>query len=106
MPKQEFKSAYERIKSYLAKSVTAENTEEITELSKDLDTLQDSMVKEEEEHTKTKDKLVDYVKNTAFKKETVEDDPEDDSPKTMEEAEKIALKKLMDSRKKNNKGEN
>ena len=99
MPKQEFKSAYERIKSYLAKSITAENTEEITGLSKDLDTLQDSMVKEEEEHTKTKDKLVDYVKNTAFKKETIEDDPEDDSPKTMEEAEKIALKKLMDSRK-------
>ena len=105
MPKQEFKSAYERIKSYLAKSLTAENTEEITELSKDLDTLQDFMVKEEEDHVKTKDKLVDYVKNTAFKKDDTVDEPVDDSPKTLEEAEKIALKKLMDSRK-NNKGEN
>ena len=45
MPSKEFKSAYEKIKSYLGKSLTAENTEEITDLSKELDTMNESMEK-------------------------------------------------------------
>lgn len=101
MPNQEFKSAYERVKSYLAKSLTADNTEEITNLGKDLDTMQQSMEKEEQDHTATKNKLVDYVKSTSFK---VDDnnptDPLDDSPKTMAEAEKIAMNKILENRKK------
>ena len=105
MRNEQFKSAYEKVKSYLAKSLTAENTDEVTSLAKDLDAMKDSMEKEESDHLDTKNKLVDFVKNTSFKS-TPEDnpDPVDDSPKTLKEAEEIAMKKLLDNRK-NKKGE-
>ena len=104
MKNEKFKNAYDKIKSFLASSLTAENTDEITKLSKDLDDMQDAMEKEEQDHLATKDKLVDYVKSTSFSKKTPDDIPEDDSPKSMEEAEEIALKQLLDNRK-NNKGD-
>ena len=103
MPSKEFKSAYEKIKSYLGKSLTAENTEEITDLSKELDIMNESMEKEEKDHTATKNKLVDYVKSTSFKVDEKSTDPIDDSPKTMAEAEKIAMEKLLENRKKKEK---
>ena len=99
MPNREFQTAYEKIKSYLGKSVTAENTDEITELAKDLDKMKESMESEEKDHTATKNKLVDYVKSTSFSVETKEDDPIDDAPKTMAQAQEIALKKILDKRK-------
>lgn len=104
MKNEKFKNAYDKIKSFLASSLTAENTDEITKLSNDLDAMQDAMEKEEQDHLATKDKLVDYVKSTSFSKKTPDDIPEDDSPKSMEEAEEIALKQLLDNRK-NNKGD-
>ena len=104
MPNEKFKSAYEKIKGYLGKSLTAENTDEITELGKDLDLMKESMEKEEKDHTETKNKLVDYVKSTSFKADDKPDDIVDDSPKTMGEAEEIAMKKLLEIRK-NKKGE-
>ena len=104
MPNEKFKSAYEKIKGYLGKSLTAENTDEITDLSKDLEVMKESMEKEEKEHTDTKNKLVDYVKSTSFKADDKSDDPVDDSPKTMGEAEEVAMKKLLEKRK-NKKGE-
>ena len=103
MPNEKFKSAYEKIKGYLGKSLTAENTDEITDLSKELDTMKESMEKEEKDHTETKNKLVDYVKSTSFKVDEKTEDPLDDSPKTMREAEEIAMKKLLDNRKKKDK---
>ena len=36
---KEFKSAFERVKAYLGKSLTADNTDEITGLSNDLETM-------------------------------------------------------------------
>ena len=104
MKNEKFKNAYDKIKSFLASSLTAENTDEITKLSNDLDAMQEAMEKEEQDHLATKDKLVDYVKSTSFSKKTPDDIPEDDSPKSMEEAEEIALKQLLDNRK-NNKGD-
>ena len=103
MKNEKFKNAYDKIKSFLASSLTAENTDEITKLSNDLDAMQEAMEKEEQDHLATKDKLVDYVKSTSFSKQPSKDIPEDDSPKSMEEAEEIALKQLLDNRK-NNKG--
>lgn len=101
MKNEKFKNAYDKIKSFLASSLTAENTDEITKLSNDLDAMQEAMEKEEQDHLATKDKLVDYVKSTSFSKKTPDDIPEDDSPKSMEEAEEIALKQLLDNRNKN-----
>lgn len=100
---EKFSIAYQKIKAFFAESLTAENTDAITALQKELDTMQVEMDQEEKSHLSTKNKLVEYVKNTQFK---VDDTPsiiEDDTPKSMKEAEDLALKMLLENRKKENK---
>ena len=96
---EKFNSAYEKLKAFLAESLTAENTDKITALSTELDTMKSEMDKEEKDHRETKNKLVDYVKNTSFAPNK-KDDPVDDSPKTLAEAKEFAMKQLLENRKK------
>ena len=99
---KEFKSAFERVKAYLGKSLTADNTDEITGLSNDLETMNQEMEKEESEHAKTKNKLVDFVRNTTFKADpSTPADPIDDTPKSIDEASDLALKQILKNRKEN-----
>lgn len=99
MKNEKFKTAFEKVKSYLASSLTADNTEEVTKISQELDVMNQAMEQEESDHLKTKDKLVDYVKSTSFKTDKLDDPVPDDSPKTMKEAEDIAMKELLKNRK-------
>lgn len=97
-----FNSAYEKLKSFLADSLTAENTDKITSLSSELEDMKQEMDKEELDHRETKNKLVDYVKNTSFKQES-KIDPVDDTPKSFEDAKRIAMENLIKNRKENQK---
>lgn len=98
-----FQSAYEKLKAFLSDSLTAENTDKVTSLSSELEVMKNEMDKEEKDHRETKNKLVDYVKSTSFKQDSTKVDPIDDEPKTFAEAQKIAMDKLMENRKKENK---
>lgn len=95
-----FNSAYEKLKAFLADSLNGDNTDKITSLSKDLEEMKTEMEREEKDHRETKNKLVDYVKNTSFKQENSSIDPVDESPKSLKEAQEIAMKQLLENRKK------
>lgn len=97
---QKFTSAYQKIKSFFADSLNAENTEQITALQQELDNMNQEMDQEEKNHQATKNKLVDYVKNTQFKVDSNIPSEIDDSPKSMKEAQEIAMKNLINNRKK------
>lgn len=94
-----FNNAYEKLKAFLADSLNGDNTDKITSLSKDLEEMKSEMEREEKDHKETKNKLVDYVKNTSFKQDSPSD-PVDESPKSLKEAQEIAMKQLLENRKK------
>ena len=100
---QKFTSAYQKIKAFFAESLNAENTEQITALTQELETMNQEMDQEEKNHQATKNKMVDYVKNTQFKVDSTIPSDIDDSPKSLNEAKDIALKELINNRKKENK---
>lgn len=97
---QKFTSAYQKIKAFFADSLNAENTEQITALQQELDNMNQEMDQEEKNHQATKNKLVDYVKNTQFKVDSNISSDIDDNPKSMKEAQDIAMKNLINNRKK------
>ncbi len=97
-----FKDSMNRISNLLKdKILTADNTDVIAELTQELDSLSDEHEKTEKELTSVKDKLVDVVKNTSFKKEEVEkeDKGETDEPMSIDEASDEALKEIFANRK-------
>lgn len=96
-----FKDSLNRISNLLKdKILTADNTDVIAELTQELDSLSDEHEKTEKELTSVKDKLVDVVKNTSFKKEEVEKDKgETDEPMSIDEASDEALKEIFANRK-------
>ena len=100
---QKFTSAYQKIKVFFAESLNAENTEQITALTQELENMNQEMDQEEKNHQATKNKLVDYVKNTQFKVDSNISSDIDDSPKSLNDAKEIALKELINNRKKENK---
>lgn len=96
-----FKDSMNRISNLLKdKILTADNTEIIAELTQELDSLSDEHEKTEKELTSVKDKLVDVVKNTSFKKEEVDnqDKGETDEPMSIDEASEEALNEILANR--------
>ena len=81
-----------KLKDGLKELLTAENTEAITSLDKELDTLVETHETSEKQLQEVKDKLVDVVKNTSFKG-APEDVTKTEEPLTIDEAiEKLASK--------------
>ena len=96
-----FKDSINRISNLLKdKILTADNTDVIAELTQELDSLSDEHEKTEKELTSVKDKLVDVVKNTSFKKEEVDnqDKGETDEPMSIDEASDEVLKEILANR--------
>ena len=89
----DFNELLSRIKSSLKDLTTADNIEKISAIDKDIDSLNEAHTKQGDELKKTKDTLVDYVKNTGFKKPSEDVDP---TPKelTLDEAFNEAIKNL------------
>ena len=96
-----FDEAYNNIKAYLSKELTKENTEAITALGKDLDTIKSEFVLEVQEHQKTKNKLVDFVMNSGSSKDYSQNDIGDDTPKSLDDAFNIAKDNMLKARKEN-----
>lgn len=85
-----------KVKESLKKIVTAENTEAVAQVSKDLDEVENLGKKIETDNTSLKDKIVDMVKDSISTK-TPKDDVEPEKEKSLddimlEEAQKIQNK--------------
>ena len=96
-----FKDSMNRISNLLKdKILNADNTEIIAELTQELDSLSDEHEKTEKELTSVKDKLVDVVKNTSFKKEEIDnqDKGETDEPMSIDDASEEALNEILANR--------
>lgn len=96
-----FKDSKNRIIDLLKdKILTADNTDIIAEISQELDSLSDEHEKTEKELTSVKDKLVDVVKNTSFKKEEIDnqDKGETDEPMSIDDASEEALNEILANR--------
>ena len=96
-----FKDSKNRIIDLLKdKILTADNKDIIAEISKELDSLSDEHDKTETELTSVKDKLVDVVKNTSFKKEEIDnqDKGETDEPMSIDDASEEALNEILANR--------
>ena len=73
--KMDFKELLSRIKDNLKDLTSADNIEKIASLDKDIDSLNECYTKQGEELQKTKDTLVNYVKDTGFTKPSEDADP-------------------------------
>lgn len=84
-----FQETSQKIKEGLKALLTAENTEAVTSLVKDLESLEETHKSSENQLQEVKDKLVDYVTKTSFG-EAPKDDITTEEPLTLDEA----IKKL------------
>ena len=71
----DFKELLSRIKDNLKDLTSADNIEKIASLDKDINSLNECYTKQGEELQKTKDSLVNYVKETGFTKPSEDVDP-------------------------------
>lgn len=62
-----FDDSMAKIKALFKENLTADNTEQITAMDKEVDIMQEEFNKLKEDYSKLQDKYVDIVKNTAFK---------------------------------------
>ena len=71
----DFKELLSRIKDNMKDLTSADNIEKIASLDKDINSLNECYTKQGEELQKTKDSLVNYVKETGFTKPSEDVDP-------------------------------
>lgn len=62
-----FDDSMAKIKALFKENLTADNTEQITAMDKEVDNMHEEFNKLKEDYSKLQDKYVDLVKNTAFK---------------------------------------
>ena len=98
-----FNEVIESLKAYLKENLTPENTNLLSHIDKDLDKAVDAHKATEKELASVKDKLVDVVKETSFKTESKDADPnkveEEDKPLGINEAFDEAFKEIKEARK-------
>ena len=98
-----FKEIINSVKDLLKEHLTADNTEFISKVDKELDNLSTTHEETEKELSSVKDKLVDVVKNTSFKKEDSQEEDVSDTKGAMslDEAIESSLKEIQNQRKEN-----
>ena len=93
-----FQEIQNQIKEILKNSLTADNTEMITQLSQKLDELGNLYKNKEEENIKLKDTIVENVRNTTFKETPEIENPA--QPKSLDEIMLEEANKIVEERKK------
>lgn len=93
-----FQEIQNQIKEILKNSLTADNTEMITQLSQKVDELGNLYKNKEEENIKLKDTIVENVRNTTFKEEPEPEDPS--QTKSLDEIMLEEANKIVEERKK------
>lgn len=81
-----FKDLISNLKAVLKEKLDDKNLELFTQIDKDLDALTSEHEKTEKELSTTKDKLIEVVKNTSFKKEEGDEPKDKDMPMDIDEA--------------------
>ena len=71
-----FNDIIDQVKQLLKDSLTAENTELITRIDKQVDNIVSAHKETEEKLSETQDKLLEVVKETSFKSESEPNQPE------------------------------
>ena len=75
-----FNDIIDQVKQLLKDSLTAENTELITRIDKQVDNIVSAHKETEEKLSQTQDKLLEVVKETSFKSENEPNQPEGTQP--------------------------
>ena len=99
----EFKKVLSGIKELLKDKLNGDNLELFTAVDKELDRLSTEHEKVEEDLSQTKDKLIEVVKNTSFKDDSIAKDTEgdtDDSPVDIDKALESAIDEVIAKRNK------
>lgn len=95
-------SSIDNVKNLLKNFVTAENSEQIAQMSKALDEVENVANTMETENVTLKDKIVDMTKGILFTKEEPKDvNSQDDTPKSIDE---IMLEEAQKIERQNNGG--
>lgn len=96
-----FKETISALKTMLKDSLNDSNVEFITKVDKELDNLSQTHEETEKELSKTKDKLIEIVKETSFKDETGPKLPQDHTDEVMsvDEALEASLNEIEANRK-------
>lgn len=95
-----FEEIIASMKDTLKGMLTAENTEVIASVDKQIDELSDEHSQTLKSLQETKDKLVDYVKNTGFQKPTgTNDDAQPDKALSLDDAIMKGLEKIQNDKK-------
>ena len=89
----------EKVREILQEAVTADNTEVMAKISKELDVAEQSYQDIAKENVTLKDRIVDMVKTTISSKEPPKDAVVEDTPKSIEEALDEAIAKVIKERK-------
>ena len=89
-----FKDTISQIKENLKKQLTADNTQVITDIDKQVDSLLIEYEELDKKNSDLKDKLIDYVKNTSFKEPAKDLNPNEGDPLSIEDAIKESINEL------------
>lgn len=94
-----FEDIVKSIKDGLKGMLTGDNTEVIASLDKQIDELSESHNQTSKDLQDTKDKLVEYVKNTGFKTQNEKDDIQPDKALSLDDAIMKGLEKIQNDKK-------
>ena len=94
-----FEEIVNAMKETLKGMLTAENTEVIASVDKQIDQLSDEHNQTLKSLQDTKDKLVDYVKSTGFQKPTGQNDVQPDEALSLDDAIMKGLEKIQNDKK-------
>ena len=92
-----FENIIKKAKETLQTLLTAENTESVTGLVNDLDSLSAEYKNRGDKLGELQETLVNYVRNTAFSEPSGDDD---DGPKTIDDILSESLEKVLQNQKK------
>ena len=96
----DIKSLLSSIKSGLSGLVTADNTESVSKVSADIDSLEKEVDTLENSNSELKDKIVEMVKGTIVGNKPPKDDVVNETPKTLDEIMLEEAKKIVSENKK------
>lgn len=95
-----FQSNLNKIRESMKSLLNDSNVQTITSISKQIDELEAEHAKQEEELSKTKSTLIDYVKEYSFKEPPKKAVEEEQEPLTLDEAIQAAITKASENKNK------